>query len=154
MSGELSSPTGTRVASPKWKDYIYKPGTRTCWRGIYHWEDEEDEEWKEALKDFPYQVRRRFHLAKVTTSYLGVVMSQVPSFETEEETMAFMTKWCRVGSNRDERNYMHIFTLLTSWEQVRRSPLVMEWHQVDRSALKVRLCCTDREEAAVEDRLV
>lgn len=43
---------------------------------------------------------------------------QVPSFETEEEAMEFMLKWSRVGSNLDQRNYMHIFTLLTSWDQV------------------------------------
>lgn len=32
--------------------------------------------------------------------------------------MEFMLKWSRVGSNLDQRNYMHIFTLLTSWDQV------------------------------------
>jgi hypothetical protein len=46
-----------KVASPKWKTYMYKTGDRHCWRGIYNWDEEEDEQWKASLKDFPYKVR-------------------------------------------------------------------------------------------------
>jgi len=42
----------------------------------------------------------------------------VPSFATKEEAVAFIKAQCLVGSNRDKRLYQHMFTLLTSWDQV------------------------------------
>jgi hypothetical protein len=42
----------------------------------------------------------------------------VPRFFKKAECVAWMEKWCRVGSNMEERTYQHIFSMLTSWDQV------------------------------------
>jgi hypothetical protein len=44
------------VAPMRRFQYVWKPPQATCWRGIYRWEDEEHEGWKEALQAFPYKV--------------------------------------------------------------------------------------------------
>ena len=52
-----SSPSPSAVA-PMRKPFhfVWKAPTETCWRGVYRWEDEKHEGWKEALQAFPYKV--------------------------------------------------------------------------------------------------
>ncbi len=94
-----SSSSPGAVAPMKKFSHLWKPPDSTTWRGIYRWEDEEHAEWKAALAEFAYKV---------------------PSFASKAEAIAFIKAHCRVGSNRDHRLYQHMFSLLTTWEQLNK----------------------------------
>ncbi len=103
-----STPSSGGMVAPMRKfSHVWKAPDSTTWRGIYRWEDEEHVGWKAALAQFPYKV---------------------PSFATKAEAVEFIKAHCRVGSNRDHRLYQHIFTLLTSWEQLNKYLVVKITH--------------------------
>lgn len=79
--------------------HVWKPPPSTTWRGLYRWEDEEHDGWKAAIAQFPYKV---------------------PSFTSKKEALAFIKVHCRVGSNPDHSHYQHMFSLLTSWEELNK----------------------------------
>ncbi|KAH9196755.1 hypothetical protein AeNC1_001276 [Aphanomyces euteiches] len=66
-------------------------------RGMFAWEDEMDEIWKEAVE-----------------SHGG----GVPKFATKGECEEFVKKHCGPGSNPDFPNLQHIFTMLVTWKQI------------------------------------
>lgn len=68
-------------------------------RGIYAFDDEEDPDWKRALARFPYRV---------------------PRFADKYEATKFMERFCLRGSNPDRPHFRHIFTVLTTWDQLDR----------------------------------
>src|SRR6056297_470655 len=95
-----TSPVASAVVAPMRKfSHVWKPPPSTTWRGLYRWEDEEHEGWKAAMAQFPYKV---------------------PSFTSKKEALAFIKVHCRVGSNPDHSHYQHMFSLLTSWEDLNK----------------------------------
>ncbi|RYG96956.1 hypothetical protein EON65_53595 [archaeon] len=67
-------------------------------RNIFAFEDE-DEEWKSVLSQFP---------------------NHVPRFNTKEEAIEFTKKHCRRGSNPEYSHLQHSITTLVDWGQVER----------------------------------
>lgn len=65
-------------------------------RNIFAFEDE-DEEWKSVLSQFP---------------------NRVPRFDTKEEAIEFTKRHCRRGSNPDYPHLQHSITTLVDWSQV------------------------------------
>ncbi|OQS01999.1 hypothetical protein THRCLA_05599 [Thraustotheca clavata] len=67
-------------------------------RGFFAWEDETDPDWKAAVE----------------------AHGGVPKFATKAECEQFVQQYCGRGSNPDFPNLQHIFTMLVTWEQVRK----------------------------------
>lgn len=59
MSSSAASPSAVAPMRKPFQ-FVWKAPTETCWRGVYRWEDEKHEGWKEALQAFPYKVWRRW----------------------------------------------------------------------------------------------
>lgn len=73
---------------------------KTCIRGIYEWNSDEDvPAWINALSAFPFRV---------------------PCFSSRREAIAWIRRFCITGSNPDRPHFKHIFTLVTTWDQVDR----------------------------------
>lgn len=69
---------------------------KPCVRGIYAFEDEECEEWREAI-----------------VKYNGI-----PKFDTKQQCESFLRKYCTRGSNPEFPYLQHVFTMLADRRQV------------------------------------
>jgi hypothetical protein len=70
----------------------------SMFRNIFCFEDEPTY-WKEAVKHFK---------------------NKVPRFDSKEETIAFIERYCTIGSNPEEPHLNQSVSLLTSWEQIEK----------------------------------
>ena len=61
--------------------------------------DEDPEYWRTAMEEFP---------------------NKVPRFQTKEEAVQFMERYCKIGSNPDEPQLRQSISTLTTWAQIEK----------------------------------